>query len=190
MLSGGTGSSQACSKKLLRCNQTCSQQLPNVLKKKVLYLMPLGFLRFPAQFVGMSWKWMFALRMSAHICCFAANAVSSRLVFSAQDVQQVQYITQPAPTERQKQDSASQLSAELTPKELTKLRIQQQKRARQFAKQQQQVSRSHQCCVHQSTSHDLDQEQSEAILQAVTIAISGSTMHICMMFAECAPLCR
>jgi len=60
-------------------------------------------------------------------------------VVSAEDVHQVHDSTQYAPRDSQQQDSASEMATGFTPKELQKMMLQQQQRARQFARQQQQV---------------------------------------------------
>jgi len=64
-------------------------------------------------------------------------------VVSAEDVHQVHDSTQYAPRDSQQQDSASEMATGFTPKELQKMMLQQQQRARQFAKQQQQVQSLH-----------------------------------------------
>jgi len=64
-------------------------------------------------------------------------------VVSAQDVYQVHDSTQYAPRDRQQHESAPEMASGFTPKELQKMMLQQQQRARQFAKQQQQVKILH-----------------------------------------------
>jgi hypothetical protein len=69
-------------------------------------------------------------------------------VVSAQDVHQVHDSTEYAPRDRQQQDSAPEMATGFTTKELQKMMLQQQQRARQFAKQQQLVRILH-------TKHEL-----------------------------------
>lgn len=69
---------------------------------------------------------------------FAVQCPICRSVVSAQDVYQVHDSTQYAPRDSQQQDSASEMATGFTPKELQKMMLQQQQRAKQFAKQHQQ----------------------------------------------------
>lgn len=81
---------------------------------------------------------------------------------SAQDVYQVHDSTQYAPRDSQQQDSASEMATGFTPKELQKMMLQQQQRAKQFAKQHQQVQILH-------TRHELSRLGLQLILESLTL---------------------